>query len=135
MKKLFLTGIGFFLAMGLTFAQQVDIKNPEEKATSVVNVLTEQLALTDEQKATTFTISLEHAKQSFAAIADTSIADDALLGQLNQLQQAADAKIDAILSDEQKEVFKKVVAERPAAELPVRPAKAVEETTTDESGN
>ncbi|ULT28453.1 hypothetical protein KUH03_19020 [Sphingobacterium sp. E70] len=47
MKKLFLTSIGFFLAMTLLFAQQT---TPEENATKVVTELVTKLTLNDEQK-------------------------------------------------------------------------------------
>ena len=59
MKKLFLTGIGFFLALSLTFAQQV---TPEETATQVTTELTQKLSMTDEQKTAAYTITLDQAK-------------------------------------------------------------------------
>lgn len=129
MKKLILTGIGFFLAVGLTFAQQTDKKNPEQTATEVVNALSEQLSFTDEQKATAFTITLEEAKQASALLADSSVSDADLLAQLNALQAQSDEKIAALLTEEQQEIFKKIVSERPAKVVPQR------EQAEDESGN
>ncbi|UIR55741.1 hypothetical protein LZQ00_15910 [Sphingobacterium sp. SRCM116780] len=115
MKKLVLTGIGFFLALGLTFAQQA---TPEENATKVTTELTQKLSLTDEQKTAAYTITLEQAKAEAALLQDTAATKEALIEQFTKLQADADTKVDALLTEDQKGLFKKVIEERPAKVLP-----------------
>lgn len=115
MKKLFLTGIGFLLALSLTFAQQA---SPEETATQVTTELTQKLSLTDEQKTAAYTITLDQAKAEAALLQDTTATKEVLTEQFTKLQADADAKVDALLTEDQKELFKKVVAERPAKVIP-----------------
>lgn len=74
MKKLFLTGIGFFLAITLTFAQQT---TPEENATKVVTELVTKLSLNDEQKTAISTIVLDQEKAVATVLQDSSTTADA----------------------------------------------------------
>jgi hypothetical protein len=133
MKKLFLTGIGFFLALSLTFAQQAI---PEETATQVTTELTQKLSLTDEQKTAAYTITLEQAKAEAALIQDTTATKEVLIEQFTKLQADADVKVDALLTEDQKELFKKVVAERPAKVIPdvaPKPVKEEQKENTEET--
>ncbi|UZJ65190.1 hypothetical protein OKW96_02715 [Sphingobacterium sp. KU25419] len=101
--------------MTLTFAQQV---TPEEHATQVTTELTQKLSLTDEQKTAAYTITLDQAKAEFALLGDTTATKEVLVEQINKLQAEADVKVDALLTEDQKELFKKVVEERPAKVIP-----------------
>jgi len=133
MKKLFLTGIGFFLALSLTFAQQV---TPEEHATQVTTELTQKLSLTDEQKAAAYTITLDQAKAESALLGDTTATKEVLVEQINKLQAEADVKVNALLTEDQKELFKKVVEERPAKVIPEvapQPVKEEKQENTEET--
>lgn len=133
MKKLFLTGIGFFLALSLTFAQQV---TPEEHATQVTTELTQKLSLTDEQKTAAYTITLDQAKAESALLGDTTATKEVLVEQINKLQAEADVKVDALLTEDQKELFKKVVEERPAKVIPEvapQPVKEEKKENTEET--
>lgn len=133
MKKLFLTGIGFFLALSLTFAQQV---TPEEHATQVTTELTQKLSLTDEQKTAAYTITLDQAKAESALLGDTTATKEVLVEQINKLQVEADVKVNALLTEDQKELFKKVVEERPAKVIPEvapQPVKEEKKENTEET--
>ncbi|MGJ1324622.1 hypothetical protein MUB18_04655 [Sphingobacterium sp. PCS056] len=133
MKKLFLTGIGFFLALSLTFAQQV---TPEEHATQVTTELTQKLSLTDEQKTAAYTITLDQAKAESALLGDTTATKEVLVEQINKLQAEADVKVNALLTEDQKELFKKVVEERPAKVIPEvapQPVKEEKKENTEET--
>lgn len=133
MKKLFLTGIGFFLALSLTFAQQV---TPEEHATQVTTELTQKLSLTDEQKTAAYTITLDQAKAESALLGDTTATKEVLVEQINKLQAEADVKVNALLTEDQKELFKKVVEERPAKVIPEvapQPVKEEKKENTEEN--
>lgn len=130
MKKLLLTGLGFLLALNLTFAQQT---SPEETAAQVTTELIQKLSLTDEQKTATYTINLEQAKAEAAVVQDTTKSKEELLAQLNKLQAEADVKINELLTEDQKELFKKVIAERPAKTIPevVKPKEEQKENTEE----
>lgn len=133
MKKIFLTGIGFFLALSLTFAQQV---TPEEHATQVTTELTQKLSLTDEQKTAAYTITLDQAKAESALLGDTTATKEVLVEQINKLQAEADVKVNALLTEDQKELFKKVVEERPAKVIPEvapQPVKEEKKENTEET--
>lgn len=128
MKKLFLAGIGFFLAMSLTFAQQA---TPEENATKVVTELVTKLTLNDEQKTAVSTIVLDQEKAIAAIIQDSTATVDAKKESIAKIQGASDNKIVQLLTDEQKAAYQKYVTERPSVNIP-----ATQETTEHkESGN
>ncbi|EFK60012.1 hypothetical protein [Sphingobacterium spiritivorum] len=149
MKKLVLTGIGFFLALGLTFAQAQQTQSPEDNAKQVVTVLTQQLTLTEEQQPTVYNATLEYAKAEQALLADNTASKEAKAEQIAKLQAQTDAKIIEVLTDEQKPLFEKIVAERapvtipesapaevpatePSTTEPVEPAQPVEQTQPTE---
>lgn len=128
MKKLFLAGIGFFLAMSLTFAQQT---TPEENATKVVTELVTKLTLNDEQKTAVSTIVLDQEKAIAAIIQDSTATADAKKESIGKIQGASDNKILQLLTDEQKVFYQKYVTERPPVNIPV-----TQETTENKgSGN
>ncbi|WP_333866720.1 hypothetical protein [Sphingobacterium sp.] len=128
MKKLFLAGIGFFLAMSLTFAQQT---TPEENATKVVTELVTKLTLNDDQKTAVSTIVLDEEKAISAIIQDSTATADAKKESIAKVQGASDNKIVQLLTDEQKVAYQKYVTERPPVNIP-----ATQETTENkESGN
>ncbi|MFA4976776.1 MAG: hypothetical protein WC589_04655, partial [Sphingobacterium sp.] len=87
MKKLFLAGIGFFLAMGLTFAQQT---TPEENATKVVTELVTKLTLNDEQKTAVSTIVLDQEKAIAAVIQDSTTKVDVKKENIAKIQGESD---------------------------------------------
>ncbi len=118
MKKLVLTGIGFFLALGLTFAQTQQAQSPEDNAKQVVTVLTQQLTLTEEQQPTVYNATLEYAKAEQALFADASVSKEVKAEQVAKLQAQTDAKIVEVLTDEQKPLFEKIVKERAPKEIP-----------------
>lgn len=121
MKKLFLAGIGFFLAMSLTFAQQT---TPEENATKVVTELVTKLTLNDEQKTAVSTIVLDQEKAIATIIQDSTATADAKKESIAKIQGASDNKIVQLLTDEQKAAYQKYVTERPPVNIP-----ATQETT------
>lgn len=125
MKKLFLTGIGFFLAMSLTFAQQ---STPEENATKVVTELVTKLVLNDEQKTAVATIVLDQEKSVAALIQDSTTTADVKKENITKLQGESDGKIVQLLTEEQKVAFQKYVEERPALNIPA-PTEQKEHTT------
>ncbi|MBB1645340.1 hypothetical protein [Sphingobacterium sp. UME9] len=128
MKKLFLAGIGFFLAMGLTIAQQT---TPEENATKVVTELVTKLTLNDEQKTAVSTIVLDQEKAIAAVIQDSTTKADVKKENIAKIQGESDTKIAQLLTDEQKVAYQKYVTERPPVNIP-----ATQETTEQkESGN
>ncbi|HAF36486.1 MULTISPECIES: hypothetical protein [Sphingobacterium] len=128
MKKLFLTGIGFFLAMSLTFAQQTP---PEENATKVVTELVTKLTLNEEQKTAVSTIVLNQEKAIAAVIQDATATADAKKESITKIQGESDTKIAQLLTDEQKTAYQKYVTERPPVSIPA----TQEKTEQNESGN
>ncbi|MGJ1382346.1 hypothetical protein [Sphingobacterium siyangense] len=98
MKKLFLAGIGFFLAMGLTFAQQAQT-TPEENATKVVTELVTKLTLNDEQKTAVSTIVLDQEKAIAAVIQDSTTKVDVKKENIAKIQGESDTKIAQLLTD------------------------------------
>lgn len=130
MKKLFLAGIGFFLAIGLTFAQQTQT-TPEENATKVVTELVTKLTLNDEQKTAVSTIVLDQEKAIAAVIQDSTTKVDVKKENIAKIQGESDTKIAQLLTDEQIVAYQKYVTERPPVNIP-----ATQETTEQkESGN
>ncbi|WP_343320862.1 hypothetical protein [Sphingobacterium multivorum] len=128
MKKLFLTGIGFFLAMSLTFAQQT---TPEENATKVVTELVTKLTLNEEQKTAVSTIVLNQEKAIAAVIQDATATADAKKESITKIQGESDTKIAQLLTDEQKTAYQKYVTDRPPVSIPA----TQEKTEQNESDN
>lgn len=117
MKKLFLTGIGLLLAFTIAFAQ----RNPEEVARQEVSVLTEKLALTEDQQKPIFLIVLEGTKAKEALKADATLSPQVLAESLSKLQATTDAQVAEKLTDEQKTLFEKFTSERPVETMPAAP--------------
>ena len=132
MKKLFLTGIGFFLAMSLTFAQQA---TPEENATKVVTELVTKLTLNDEQKTAVSTIVLDQEKAVAALIQDSTTTPDVKKESIAKLQGESDNKIAQLLTDEQKAAFQKYIEERPPVSIPTTPTPTEQKENTNENSN
>ena len=134
MKKLFLTGIGFFLAMSLTFAQQT---TPEENTTKIVTELVTKLTLNDDQKAAISTIVLDQEKAVSAVLQDANSTADAKKESIAKLQGESDSKIAQVLTDEQKAAYQKYIEERPAVNIPATstPPTTQETKEQNESGN
>ncbi len=124
MKKLFLTGISLLFAATLTFAQAV---NPEDKAKQETVALTEKLTLTEDQQKTVFDFVLEGEQTKAAVKADATLSPEIIAETLNKVQEHTDAQVAEKLSDEQKEIFAKIVAERVKEEAPAAPAKTEEQ--------
>jgi len=109
MKKLILAASAVLFSLTLTFAQEV---NPEEKAKQTVTEWTSQLNLTEEQQAEIYNIVLEHKKAKLAVKADTAQAEDAKATQIETLNADLDTKVGAILTEEQKPLYVKIVESR-----------------------
>ncbi|WP_286844820.1 MULTISPECIES: hypothetical protein [Sphingobacterium] len=115
MKKLILTGIGFFLALSLTFAQQ---GTPEETAAKATTELVQKLNLNDEQKTAVSTILLDQAKTEQTITKDSSSSAEVKNEALNKLQSEVDTKVSQLLTEDQKALYQKIIAERPAKSAP-----------------
>ena len=111
MKKLILTGLSLIFAITLTFAQEAKV---EQKAQETVVILTEKLTLTDDQQAAVYPIVLEVKTAKLALKADTALSAEQLQKELVKISSAADMKIAAQLTEEQKVAFTKYVEERNA---------------------
>ncbi len=115
MKKLILTGIGFFLALSLTFAQQ---GTPEETAAKATTELVQKLNLNDEQKTAVSTILLDQAKTEQTITKDSSSSAEVKNEALNKLQSEVDTKVSQLLTEDQKALYQKIIAKRPAKSAP-----------------
>lgn len=117
MKKLILTGMGLCLALSLTFAQQV---TPEETAAKATTELVQKLNLNDEQKTAISSILLDQAKAEETILKDSTSTTAAKGEPLNKLQTEVDGKVSQLLTEDQKTIYQKVIAERPAKAVPTR---------------
>lgn len=117
MKKLILTGMGLCLALSLTFAQQV---TPEETAAKATTELVQKLNLNDEQKTAISSILLDQAKAEETILKDSTSTTAAKVEILNKLQTEVDGKVSQLLTEDQKTIYQKVIAERPAKAVPTR---------------
>lgn len=124
MKKLILTGIGFILAMGLTFAQQ---GSPEDAAAKATTELVQKLHLNDEQKTAVSTILLDQVKAEQTIVKDTGSSAQAKSEALNKLQTEVGTKVSQLLNEDQKSLYQKVITERPPKAVPT----AAEPTKTE----
>ena len=115
MKKLILAASAVLFSLTLTFAQDV---NPEEKAKATVTEWTSQLNLTEEQQAEIYNIVLEHKKAKLAVKADTAQAEEAKATQIEALHSDLDTKVGAILTEEQKPLYVKIIESRGAKTMP-----------------
>jgi len=109
MKKLILTASAVLFALTLTFAQEV---NPEEKAKATVTEWTSQLNLTEEQQPEIYNIVLEHKKAKLALKADTAQTEEAKATQIEALNADLDTKVGALLTEEQKPLYVKIIEAR-----------------------
>lgn len=117
MKKQILTGMGLCLALSLTFAQQV---TPEETAAKATTELVQKLNLNDEQKTAISSILLDQAKAEETILKDSTSTTAAKVEILNKLQTEVDGKVSQLLTEDQKTIYQKVIAERPAKAVPTR---------------
>jgi len=117
MKKLILTGMGLCLALSLTFAQQA---TPEETAAKATTELVQKLNLNDEQKTAISSILLDQAKAEETILKDSTSTTAAKVEILNKLQTEVDGKVSQLLTEDQKTIYQKVIAERPAKAVPTR---------------
>lgn len=117
MKKLILTGIGVCLALSLTFAQQA---TPEETAAKATTELVQKLNLNDEQKTAVSTILLDQAKAEQSIAKDSGSSAQAKGEALNKLQNEVDTKVNQLLTEDQKSLYQKMIAERPAKSAPTK---------------
>lgn len=117
MKKLILTGMGLCLALSLTFAQQA---TPEETAAKATTELVQKLNLNDEQKTAISSILLDQAKAEETILKDSTSTTAAKGETLNKLQTEVDGKVSQLLTEDQKTIYQKVIAERPAKAVPTR---------------
>lgn len=111
MKKLMLTGLSFLFAMTMLFAQGV---NPEDKAKTAVAELTDKLTLTEEKQAPIYQIVLDQMKGKMALKSDTTLDADMRKGEMKALMSTAHAKINELLTEEQKTLFVKYIEEKQA---------------------
>ncbi|KAF5276161.1 hypothetical protein FQR65_LT16432 [Abscondita terminalis] len=71
-----------------------------------------------EQQPTVYNSTLEYAKAEQALLADNTASKEAKAEQIAKLQAQTDAKIVDVLTDEQKPLFEKIVAERAPVTIP-----------------
>ncbi|WP_286860368.1 MULTISPECIES: hypothetical protein [Sphingobacterium] len=128
MKKLILTGIGMCLALSLTFAQQV---TPEETAAKATTELVQKLNLNDEQKTAISSILLDQAKAEETILKDSTSTAAAKGETLHKLQTEVDGKVSQLLTEDQKTIYQKVVAERPAKTVPTPTEPSKTESSTN----
>ena len=128
MKKLILTGIGMCLALSLTFAQQV---TPEETAAKATTELVQKLNLNDEQKTAISSILLDQAKAEETILKDSTSTTAAKGETLNKLQTEVDGKVSQLLTEDQKTIYQKVIAERPAKSVPTPTEPSKTESSTN----
>lgn len=121
MKKLILTGISLLVAVTMSFAQQV---KPEEKAKQETVVLTEKLTLSEEQQQTVYDLVLQGEVSKAALRADETLSPEILVESLTKVQANTDQQVSEKLTDEQKEIYAKIVSERPQEEAPAKPESA-----------
>ncbi|QBQ39634.1 hypothetical protein [Sphingobacterium psychroaquaticum] len=132
MKKLFLTGISLLFAATLTFAQEV---KPEEKAKQETVTLTEKLTLTEDQQKTVFDLVLQGETAKATLRADATLSPEACVEALTKVQANVDTQVAEKLSDEQREIFAKIVSERPKEEAPAAPAQTEEQEQQQEESS
>ena len=122
MKRIILTGIGFCLALSLTFAQQT---TPQEAAARETTELAQKLNLSDDQKTAVSTILLDQAKAEETIARDNSSSSEVKNEALTKLQTEVDTKVNQLLTEDQKNIYQKVISERPAKVAPTatEPAK------------
>ena len=128
MKKLILTGIGMCLALSLTFAQQV---TPEETAAKATTELVQKLNLNDEQKTAISSILLDQAKAEETILKDSTSTAAAKGETLNKIQTEVDGKVSQLLTEDQKNIYQKVIAERPAKSVPTPTEPSKTESSTN----
>lgn len=127
MKKLISTRIGFFLALSLTFAQQ---GTAEETAAKATIELVQKLNLNDEQKTAVSSILLDQAKAEETVLKDSTSTAAAKGEILNKLQAEVDSKVSQLLTEDQKNIYQKLIAERPAKSAPAHTEPSKKETST-----
>lgn len=113
-KLLMICGLLFSV---ITFAQaQQDggrkMRTPEERAQKNAEGLTKRLGLNDDQKAKATAIFLEQANAVNKAREAGSDDKEARRAQMKQLNEDTDAKINALLTEEQKKTYETWKAER-----------------------
>lgn len=114
MKKMILTGFSFLFALTMLFAQEA---NPETKAKEMVAELTEKLTLVEEQQAPIEAIVLAKINGKMAIKADTTITPEEAQVKMKELNMSSHAKINELLTDEQKVAFAKYMEEKKAKKM------------------
>jgi len=114
MKKLLFT---FFLLAGMVtfgFAQQGNGQqmSPEDRAKRQTEQLTTRLKLNDEQQAKVLAIQLDRVKKSMELRQNSSGDREAMRAEMQKLTQDSDAKMNALLTDEQKKAYEEFKAEQ-----------------------
>lgn len=122
MKKIILTGIGFCLALSLTFAQQI---LPEQIAANATTELVQKLNLSDEQKIAVSSILLDQTQTEASVLKDSTSTVVVKSQILNKLQTEVDNKIIQVLKEDQKVIYQEIIAQRPekTASTVIDPAK------------
>lgn len=110
MKKIILTGIGFCLALSLTFAQQI---SPEQIAANATTELVQKLNLSDEQKTAVSSILLDQTQTEVSVLKDSTSTVVVKSQILNKLQTEVDNKISKVLKEDQKVIYQEIIAQRP----------------------
>lgn len=114
MKKLLIV-CGLLFSV-ITFAKAQDggrqMPSPEERAKRSVDRLTEKLGLTDDQKSKITAIFLDQAAAITKARQESKGDRDAMRAQVQKINDESDAKITALLNDDQKKKFEAWKAER-----------------------
>ncbi len=114
MKKwIYVTGLMVMISLS-TMAQRKggDRPTPEEKASRMTEKMAEELTLTEAQKQQLLAINLEFAKNNEAERKAEMAARKAEMEDRKLELKEQDAKIQAVLTDEQKAMWAEVKAER-----------------------
>jgi protein CpxP len=108
MKKLILVGCFVLGAVTMSFAQGRQQRSPEEQAKG----LQTQLKLTDDQTTKITAIYATQATKRDSLMKAANGDRQAMMSAFRPMQEATNAKIQALLTDEQKDAYKKMMAER-----------------------
>ncbi|WP_316792496.1 Spy/CpxP family protein refolding chaperone [Pedobacter frigoris] len=118
-KLLIICGLLFSV---ITFAQAQDgqgqrqggrgMGTPEERAKRQVDNLTEKLKLTEDQKTKVTAIYAEQGASMKKLREEANGDRDAMMASMTKLNDATDAKINALLTDDQKKAFTTLKEER-----------------------
>lgn len=114
MKKLLLTALLFagIATTGFSQAGPRQERTPEQRAQMMTEGLAKRLTLTDQQKSEVYKINLDRANQmtKFRELSQEDRKKE--MSKMKELSDASEAKILALLTDDQKKAFKEMQEKR-----------------------